>query len=360
MDSGLPSSAGARVCLGGQASALASNVGYLAQLPRAAVSLPRLAFGASFERRVGGKMSSYRARTIGLASIIELSLISMAACTSSSPLVDGGPGQADAFHADRGASDGPVGDGSTPTSCEAHAAQACAAVSGCNQFLALYGSQTACLKTINYLCVRDEQLPVGWGVADATACHAARRAQRSSCDPNKASYPAPCAPRGSRALGERCSNAYQCASGACKSDGQGCGTCVEAVPEGQSCSSASVCAWGAICRNNVCEVVASAGDGCDDKGCVFYPFDAVFACVGGTCTLADVVGSYVGQGGDCSLNVCAGDARCNGSVCLARSDVGEPCRRDNINGDCLRGLVCDRSTERCALPYQANMPQNCP
>ncbi|HVZ32188.1 MAG TPA: hypothetical protein VG963_07175, partial [Polyangiaceae bacterium] len=103
--------------------------------------------------------------------------------------------------------------------------------------------------------------------------------QLGCTDADLAKRPA-CLKKGTRASGQTCVYAAQCASGRCTGSPRACGTCVEPVPIGGACG-AQVCVDGAVCTGGTCNSPAQTpgvlrrgeacarGDECEyDYACV--------------------------------------------------------------------------------------------
>lgn len=186
-------------------------------------------------------------------------------------------------------------------------------------------------------------------VDDTFACADAWRAH--SCD-----LPRPeCATAGTRADGEACVSAIQCASRYCSGNSVSCGVCEPTAKLGEPCEAGTgaglECESGLLCHvtDHVCVGPTDTtgnglglGEACDSGGSACHPN----AC------RPDDAGVYTCQpypklGEDCSTTLrCAeGDSYCDTTlVCLELPKMGYFCGVDAATGTaerCAQGLACD-------------------
>lgn len=151
---------------------------------------------------------------------------------------------------------------------------------------------------------------------------------------------------GTLAEGDACAFGWQCATGACGSEGvDGCGACVKKSVAGDSCATSS-CTDGFLCTGPevACQRVPSLGEPCVDL------CSGDLACLDGSCRTVDRTGVPCTGDDPFSSRECAGTA---GLVCnpisgrceamRVAAEVGAPCLLDRISGTvtvCGAGLYC--------------------
>ncbi len=118
------------------------------------------------------------------------------------------------------------------------------------------------------------------------------------------------------------------------------GRCRVPVPPGGACDGQwDVCTSGATCREGVCVLIRTLGQGCSAPHTL---------CVGGSVRCHDgVCLEALAIGDDCSnpaLGFCA-EGRCLGGRCVEVAGVGERCSGDSL---CEEGAVC--RSGRCVVP----------
>jgi len=172
-----------------------------------------------------------------------------------------------------------------------------------------------------------------------------------------------CIMPGTRALGDACIDAVQCASGFCPAARFGCATCAPMPHEGDVCHAPEECPAGLYCTATslaagACVVPAAVGDACKAG----RPCDQFLACVSGLCApVAATKGAACGSttaspscdyrkgltcssattgtcitfvpvalGASCGLvngefRVCERTGQCLNGTCSAKADAGEKC-----------------------------------
>ena len=175
---------------------------------------------------------------------------------------------------------------------------------------------------------------------------------------------AACSLGGTAAPGVPCEQGTQCASGNCESPAvpgygaTGCGTCVAAIPVGQSCAgTGATCDRTANCDYSaatpVCRAVTpgDAGAPCDDN---YETCDVGLGCSPTT----KVCGTPGGLGAACAESIdCAAPLVCRGTplTCQAQGQLGATCNEDS---ECASSL-CSPGTGQCVTPSWIAPGQPC-
>lgn len=159
------------------------------------------------------------------------------------------------------------------------------------------------------------------------------------------------------ASGEPCFGGAQCPAGYnCHNGGSGPYTCMQAKPDGETCTYHTECLQDHVCSaipadaTYRCYAMGQEGEPCGPRGCGDYLY-----CEAGTCA----VGS--GEGGACDpdLGNCQQGLRCmDDAQCHPDGDaVGDPCVATD-GSTCAEGLFCRLSDSTCALPAAQDEPCN--
>ena len=218
-------------------------------------------------------------------------------------------------------------------------------------------------------CVGALALPGSTRTADEVdACATALEAEECGVFP--ALLPA-CAPKaGTLATGAACNVDAQCQSGHCDvgsplAKGNGCGVCVDAIPEGDTCSEDRLtCAIGTFCvgspespNTGRCKKVrlAGANEACNgfDIGCRSGLICASVNGAQASCIPAVAVGESCKDDA-----MCAKGAFCHLQTgkCTPLAKAGEAC---DSQTPCSDGLGCDRTTNKCAALTFAEPGESC-
>ena len=216
----------------------------------------------------------------------------------------------------------------TPTdSCSRYAEATCGRVAACSPFFLRvgYGDIAACVARTASACKGVLGLDGTRVTADGlTACASAYAGL--SCDAiYDAALPAACdGLAGSRAVGQPCATALQCASGACSdSSDEPCGVCLEVVGSGAACDDARRCGPGLYCSAGAC---------------------------------ADLVG----RGGACGPGArCNPALACIGGVCASPLGESDACDPDEVGCDLNQGLFCSSADRRCVRATIAGPSEAC-
>ncbi len=187
-----------------------------------------------------------------------------------------------------------------------------------------------------------------WTVEAALECAEKRRVM--ACDAVEHQIMPDCpAAVGTRAAGEECLFANQCASGACSYLGSDffCGTCIRPASKGDPCS--GNCVPPLVCDEETERCVArlQVGEECDPTRSECLPYVCVADSDGGLGRCQP----YPTLGEDCSQTLaCAlGDSYCaSGKTCRAYPGPGEECgvdARRSEPGYCAAGFFCDKSLD---------------
>jgi len=305
----------------------------------------------------------------------------------------GGSGGAGAEGASAGAGGLFLGDSKTEA-CIAYAVAFCTRRAECSGHLANCLAVSLTCPDLTFLAGSTR------AVADLKACADVYR--QLPCDEIERGIEPHCVTPGTRALGEPCGFASQCASLACSSGRETCGVCVPAAHEGESCGKGEDCAGFLECIGNVCELpgklTQSLGEECSDAAakycqaglscdkatskCVPYPTLGM-SCAGtrncggeAYCELAALTcQAYPGVGMSCGVDIsgdaryCAEPLRCVSpskgvGTCMLYPQAGEACllaAEAETTGYqlCEAGLRCDTATSPATCAAKGGPTQVC-
>jgi hypothetical protein len=286
---------------------------------------------------------------------------------------DGGPAGGDASTkgdapqaTEGGGGDGPASGVTAQQACADNATAYCMQLSTCAAFLITtqYGDELTCEARQAPGCLDALAAPgTGWTGANLEACVTAR----SALDCTAFLYGKP-APKACLITGlftsQSCLYDAQCGTGYCRiASGASCGNCVQLGDTGAPCTTSADCDGNLLCAGSgTCQPPASATSACS----MTVPCEQGLHCLGGTCTAPGGLGATcaaANDGADCDYNqgvycdgttkmctayavaqagdtcggalptVCAGDATCFQSLCVAPADDGSAC-------NAMSGLNC--------------------
>jgi hypothetical protein len=300
--------------------------------------------------------------------------------SSASPTGDGGSlegGDAtmtgDAPHPTDGAGGegGPSGT-SAAKACADNAAAYCMQLQTCAPFLVTiqYGDELTCESRQAPGCLDALAAPgTGWTGDNLEICVKARTALDCSDFLHAKPQPAACLITGTF-NSQSCLYGAQCGTGYCRiASGASCGNCVAAGDTGAPCTTSSDCAGNLLCAGSgTCQPPSPATGNCSTT----IPCTPGTACIGGVCVVPGGPGATcaaknssadcdyyqgvycdgttskctayaVAQAGDAcggaTPTVCAGEATCFQSLCIAPADDGSACNAAS-GLDCMAPSSC--------------------
>ena len=148
-----------------------------------------------------------------------------------------------------------------------------------------------------------------------------------------------CVTPGTKAVGDKCAFASQCASLACSAPRMGCGVCLTGAEAGGPCNATAQCPGAQLCDGSKCQDnlhlnrEGAPGAACDDtRLCNESGY-----CNAGTCTALSSVGGSCRPPAACRLRRLL--QLDDNFQCVAPPGAGQPCF-DDIGAD----MVCDASS----------------
>ncbi len=227
--------------------------------------------------------------------------------------------------ADAGADAGP----SAQDSCLVVASAKCDRLERCSPHMlrTTYGSIDNCNAREKLACGAFAQ--AGFGITGKDLLGCASDVTNQNCtDFVAGALPASCQKPGTLAKSAPCASDLQCASGACGTHGQACGTCTVVSRAGDDCSEA-----------------ASAGN-----------CGAGLACLSGTCVKLGKVGASC----DAARLPCAAGLACANSKCVEPiRNEDTACDPNSSACDVTAGLYCERETKTCKPVTLATLGEAC-
>jgi len=214
---------------------------------------------------------------------------------------------------------------SAKVGCEAVAAARCDRLERCSPHMlrSTFGTVELCTAREKLACAGYEAPGVAITGSDLLTC--AGELPSASCeDFLRGTLPAACTKPGTLERHAACGADYQCASGACGTHGEACGTCTLVSRPGDECNEAN-CAAGNACISGTCVKLGKTGASCDV---------ARLPCLAGLM---------------CSRGRCAEPIRNEESEC-------DP---DSSACDVTAGLYCDRDTNLCKPVTLAKAGEAC-
>ena len=272
-----------------------------------------------------------------------------------------------------GAAEGMAGNTSAQKACDDNAGAYCAQLNTCANFLVTtqYGDLPTCEARQSPGCLDALSAPgTGWTGDKLEACVTARTALDCMDFLHGKPQPAACRITGLITTSEACRYNEQCGTGYCRlAAGSNCGNCVTRGATGAPCTSSADCDGNLMCAGSgTCQPPASATNPCSAT----IPCVQGLACIGGFCVAPGVQGApcvpknnnadcdyyqgfycdatsmacqpyTIAQAGDScggtTPTVCAGEATCFQSLCVAPADDGSPCNAAS-GLDCMAPSSC--------------------
>jgi hypothetical protein len=310
-----------------------------------------------------------RMRVVAFASLAVLAAFASACAnggsdSGASPGGDGGSTEAGdaAVKADAphdGAGEGSTSNTSAQQACTDNGGKYCTQLQTCAQFLVTtqYGDLPTCEARQTPGCLDALAAPgTGWTGDKLEACVAARTALDCGDFLHGKPQPSACRVTGLIATSEACRYDEQCGTGYCRyAAGATCGNCVTLGATGAPCTTSSDCDGNLMCSGaGTCQPPASATSPCS----MTVPCAQGLSCIGGMCVVPGALGAMcatkndnadcdyyqgvycdgtsstcaayaVAQAGDACGGavpiVCAGDATCFQSLCVAPAGDGTAC-----------------------------------
>jgi hypothetical protein len=213
----------------------------------------------------------------------------------------------------------------------------CARLEGCLGLFAQlsFGDRAACTERLLLAC-KDEAASKGTALTGATSLACARALEAATCADLVANRIDACVIKGGIAEGLACGGNTQCASGLCRSKGDGCGLCAVKSAAGGPCrkDKNEDCQAGLVCADGACAAQVNEGATCSKRQPCAY-------------------GLFCGKAGACAKLV---------------AQPGAPCEKDGC--DYTKGLVCNEQAKVCqvfrvgkpgdACGFLLNPPTLCP
>ncbi len=252
-----------------------------------------------------------------------------------------------------------VSDGPTETPGHALAGARCEIVFRClvESATRSYGNVDLCT---DRLALRYEpllSLPSSSWTAGAMLTCAADYAAFQCSEYLRNRVPTSCIPApGALADGRSCSDASQCASGACLNPGAVCGTCGSKLPDGSSCTDSTQCEWACLGTGaKTCLAAAWVGDACVTGQCLPPSY-----CNSGTCALAGRIGSPCGTSLPCMAGLKC-DTVSGACAQIPVVGVGETCATASAGGPVCIGATssCDTSLATPACVADPDVGEAC-
>jgi len=258
-----------------------------------------------------------------------------------------------------GAVDGPASGTSAQQACTDNAGAYCKQLNTCAQFLVTveYGDELTCVARQTPGCLDALAAPgTGWTGDKLEACVTARTALDCADFLHAKPQPNACRVTGLIATSDVCRYDQQCGTGYCRyAAGASCGNCVTLGATGASCTTSADCDGNLMCSGaGTCQPPSSATSTCSTT----MPCQQGLSCIGGVCVAPGALGAMcatknnnadcdyyqgvycdgtstacaayaIAQAGDACGSavptVCAGDATCFQSLCVAPASDGSTC-----------------------------------
>ena len=228
----------------------------------------------------------------------------------------------------------------------AWAAAICAKYQSCqpSDFDFNYASTAECVASKTMRIAYESVLPgIGTDAAIYRGC-ATQEAALSCDDFASATAATICAVKGTKALGEKCLDNDQCASGFCGSDNATCRGCINPPQSGDACAAGDQCDVGLVCASEKCVHEATLGAACNSTT---QPCIGTLACVNGSCvTLPAALGAACSSTLACNTSkgfVC--DVTTNQCITYTVSSPGGPCSTTSTEQSaCRLAAACTNGT----------------
>jgi len=279
-----------------------------------------------------------------------------------------------------GGGDAPASGTSAQQACADNAAAYCKQLQMCAQFLVTtqYGDELTCESRQAPGCLDALAAPgTGWTGDKLEACVKARTALDCGSFLYAKPQPNVCRPTGFVTTSNACRYDAQCGTGYCRTaSGATCGNCVTPGATGAPCTSTADCDGNLMCAGaGTCQPPSTATNACDTT----HPCVQGLNCIKGICAAPGALGAMcaaANKGTDCDYNqgvycdatstsckayaiaqagdacggatptVCAGDATCFQSLCVAPAQDGSTCNATS-GLNCMAPSSC--TAGMCAL-----------